>query len=135
MTQPALTTVRLDKWLWAARFFKTRQIAIDAINGGRIHVADERVKPARTIKLGDCLAIRHPPYTWTIVVIGLAEKRGSAQVAATLYRETEQSVLARQALRNEIKDMPPPLFAGRPTKKDRRTLERFFDQQKNQDQG
>ncbi len=125
----APNSVRLDKWLWAARFFKTRQLAIDAINAHRIHVGGERVKSARIIKVGDKLAIRHPPYTWDIVVTGLSEKRGSAQVAATLYRETDESVVARQVLRAEIKDMPPPLFPGRPTKKDRRTLERFFDHQ------
>lgn len=125
--------VRLDKWLWAARFFKTRQLAIDAIHAGRIHVGDERIKPAKTIKVGDCIGVRHPPYTWSIVVTGLAEKRGSAQIAQSLYVETAESMAAREALRADLKDMPPPLFPGRPTKKDRRTLARFFDHQSDHD--
>lgn len=129
----ALEQVRLDKWLWVARFFKTRQLAIDAINAGRIHVGDERVKPAKMIRVGDSINVRNPPYTWCIVVTGLSEKRGSAQVAQTLYQETAESVLARTALRAELKDMPAPLFPGRPTKKDRRTLERFFDNQHDND--
>ncbi len=125
----ALAQVRLDKWLWAARFFKTRQLAIDAIHAGRIHVGNERIKPAKTIKVGDCVEVRHPPYTWSIVVTGLAEKRGSAQIAQSLYAETAESMAAREALRAELKELPPPLFPGRPTKKDRRTLARFFDHQ------
>ena len=124
-----LQTTRIDKWLWAARFFKTRQLAIDAINAGRVQVNDERVKPAKVIKVDDTIIVRKPPYESAIVVMKLAEKRGSAEIAATLYRETEASVLARESLKKELKDMPPPLFPGRPTKKDRRTLEKFFDTQ------
>ena len=125
--------VRLDKWLWVARFFKTRQLAIDAVNAGHIIVNDTRVKPARTIKAGDTIVVKNPPYAWCIVVTGLSEKRGSAQIAQTLYCETAESVVARESLRTELKGMPPPLFPGRPTKKDRRTLERFFDHQHDRD--
>ncbi len=128
-----LAQVRLDKWLWAARFFKTRQLAIDAIHAGRIHVGGERIKPAKTIKVGDCIEVRHPPYAWSIAVLGLAEKRGSAQIAQSLYSETAESVAARVTLRAELKELPPPLFPGRPTKKDRRTLARFFDKQTDHD--
>jgi ribosome-associated heat shock protein Hsp15 len=119
-------TTRIDKYLWAARFFKTRQLAIDAISAGRILVNDERIKPAKMVKMADAIIVRKPPYEWGIVVTGLAEKRGAAAFALTLYRETEASILARESLKKELKDMPPPLFPGRPTKKDRRTLEKFF---------
>ncbi len=122
-------TTRIDKYLWAARFFKTRQLAIDAINTGRILVNDERVKPAKMIKIADSIVVRKPPYEWCIVVTGLAEKRGAAVFALTLYQETDSSILARESLKKELQDMPPPLFPGRPTKKDRRTLEKFFDTQ------
>jgi ribosome-associated heat shock protein Hsp15 len=129
----ALANVRIDKWLWSARFFKTRQIAIDAINAGRVHVNDERVKPAKTVKLGDHVVVRKPPYEWRIVVTGLAEKRGAAKVAETMYAETEESALARESLRKELKDLPPPVFAGRPTKKDRRVIDKFIAHQSDHD--
>jgi ribosome-associated heat shock protein Hsp15 len=129
------STTRIDKYLWATRFFKTRQLAIDAVNAGRVYVNDERVKPAKMVKVGDQIVVRKPPYEWTIVVLGLAEKRGAAQLAQTLYAETAESVLARESLKKELKDMPPPLFPGRPTKKDRRTLEKFFDSNDQYDAG
>lgn len=121
-----LASVRIDKWLIAARFFKTRQIAVDAINAGRVCVNDERVKPAKTIKVGDELLVRKPPYEWRIVVDNIAEKRVAAKIAETYYRETEASVLARESLRKELKELPPPVFPGRPTKKDRRVIDKFF---------
>jgi len=124
-----LLTSRIDKYLWAARFYKTRQLAIDAISAGRVEVNGERVKPARMVKVGEVILVRKPPYESTIIITLLSEKRGAASLALMLYRETEVSVLAREALKKELKDLPPPLFVGRPTKKDRRTLERFFDHQ------
>ena len=124
---------RIDKWLWAARFFKTRQIAIDAINAGRVHVNDERVKPAKTIKVGDVLLVRKPPYEWRIVVMSVAEKRVAAKLAETFYAETEESLLARESLRKELKDLPPPVFPGRPTKKDRRVIDKFIAGQNKHD--
>ncbi len=129
----SLLSVRIDKWLWSARFFKTRQIAIDAINAGRVHINDERVKPAKTVKVGDTVLVRKPPYEWCIVVTGLAEKRGAAKVAETMYAETEASVLARESLRKELKDLPPPVFPGRPTKRDRRVIDKFFATQADHD--
>ncbi len=123
------SAIRIDKWLWAARLFKTRQLAIDAVNAGRVHVNDDRVKPSRNVKIGDTVAVRKPPYEWCIVVTGIAEKRGAAKIAETLYAETEPSILAREILRKELKELPPPLFAGRPTKKDRRTIDKFFTHQ------
>ncbi len=124
-----LGSVRVDKWLHAARLFKTRQVAVDAINAGRVQVNDERVKPARTIKVGDTLLVRKPPYEWRIVVNGLAEKRGSAKVAEAMYTETPASIAVRESLRKELKDAPPPIFSGRPTKKDRRVIDKFFAHQ------
>lgn len=117
--------VRIDKWLWAARFFKTRQLAIDAVNAGRVEVNDERVKPSKAIKSGDKLLLRKPPVEYQLVVTAIAEKRGSATVAKSLFVESAESVAARAKLIAELRDMPPPLFRGRPTKKDRRTLERW----------
>jgi ribosome-associated heat shock protein Hsp15 len=128
-----LVSVRIDKWLIASRFFKTRQVAIDAINAGRVCVNDERVKPAKTIKVGDELLVRKPPYEWRIVVMSVAEKRVSAKIAETFYRETEESLLARESLRKELKDLPPPVFPGRPTKKDRRVIDKFIAGQKYHD--
>ena len=117
--------VRIDKWLWAARFFKTRQLAIDAVNAGRVEVNGERVKPSKAIKSGDQLLLRKPPVEYQLVVTAVAEKRGSATVAKTLFIESAESVALREKLAAELRDMPPPLFRGRPTKKDRRTLERW----------
>ncbi len=128
-----LSSVRVDKWLWSARFFKTRQVAIDAINAGRVYVNDERVKPAKTVKVGDRVLVRKPPYEWCIVVEALAEKRGAAKVAETMYAETTASLLARESLRKELKDLPPPVFPGRPTKKDRRVIDKFFASQAEHD--
>ena len=117
--------VRLDKWLWAARFFKTRQLAVDAIAAGRVEVNGDRVKPARTIKPGDQLLLRKPPVEYRLVVSAVAEKRGSATIARALFVESSESIAARERLDAELREMPPPLFRGRPTKKDRRTIEQW----------
>ena len=117
--------VRLDKWLWAARFFKTRQIAIDAINAGRIEVNGERAKPAKTIVVNDVLLIRMPPYTFHVNIKSIADKRRSALIARELYAETAESSAIRAALAKEQRELPPPVFKGRPTKQDRRALEHF----------
>lgn len=111
--------------MWAARFFKTRQLAVDAIAAGRIEVNGERVKPAKVIKPGDRLLIRKPPIEYRLVVNLVAEKRGPATVARTLFEESAESIAAREKVSDELRDMPPPLFRGRPTKKDRRTLEQW----------
>ena len=120
-----LDAVRIDKWLWVARFFKTRQLSIDAINAGRVEVNGERVKPSKSIKPGDRLLLRKPPVEYQFVVTAVAEKRGSAVIAKTLFVESAESVAVREKVVAELRDMPPPLFRGRPTKKDRRTLERW----------
>jgi ribosome-associated heat shock protein Hsp15 len=126
---PPNDALRLDKWLWSARFFKTRQLAIDAVNAGRVTVNGERAKPAKMLKAGDELLVRKPPYEQRVKVQGIAPKRGSASIAQTLYEETAESRAAREALAAEMKTMPPPIFKGRPTKRDRRLIDRMgFDE-------
>jgi ribosome-associated heat shock protein Hsp15 len=118
--------MRLDKWLWAARFFKTRRLAVEAIEGGRVSVNGDRAKPAKELRVGDGLAIRRPPFEHRVVVKGLALQRGSAAAAATLYEETGESRARRAVLAAEMKAMPQPRFPGRPTKKTRRDYERWL---------
>jgi ribosome-associated heat shock protein Hsp15 len=125
--------VRLDKWLWAARFFKTRSLATDAVGGGKVEVNGERAKPAKAIKPGDQVRVRLGPYEHVVVVRQLAERRGPASVAHTLYEETPASLDARERLAAQLK-MAPPTFVyeekGRPTKKDRRDLSRLIDRKR-----
>jgi ribosome-associated heat shock protein Hsp15 len=120
--------VRLDKWLWAARFFKTRSLAAEAIGGGKILVNSERVKPAKLLQIGDEVRLRLGPYEHVVHVRGLSERRGPATVAATLYEETDASIAARAKLSEQLR-MAPAAFVyedkGRPTKRDRRELDRF----------
>ena len=120
--------VRIDKWLWAARFFKTRSLAAEAIAAGKVEVNEERVKPAKPIGLGDSVSVRLGPYLHVVTVRGLSERRGPATVAATLYEETAESVAARAKLAEQLR-MAPAAFVyedkGRPTKRDRREIERF----------
>lgn len=118
--------MRLDKWLWAARFFKTRRLAVEAIEGGRVSVNGERAKPAKEVKPGDELSVRRPPFEHRIVVRGLALQRGSAALAARLYEETEESRARRAVLAAEMKSLPQPRFPGRPTKKTRRDYEAWL---------
>jgi ribosome-associated heat shock protein Hsp15 len=117
--------VRVDKWLWAARFFKTRGAATEAVLGGHVQVNGARVKPAREVVVGDRLEITRSSERWTVIVTGLADRRGPASVAATLYDETPESVDERQRRRNERR-LARPLGAdlsARPTKRDRRRLD------------
>ena len=118
--------MRLDKWLWAARFFKTRSLAVEAINGGRVSVNEERAKPAKEVKPGDVVSVRRPPYEHVVVVKGLSDRRGPAGVAAGLFEETEESRARRAALAAEMKALPQPRFKGRPTKKTRRDYEKWL---------
>jgi ribosome-associated heat shock protein Hsp15 len=120
--------MRLDKWLWAARFFKTRTLAVEAITGGRVSVNGERAKPAKELKIGDRLAIRRPPFENVVVVKAVSDKRGSATVAAALFDETEESRARRTVLIAEMKSLPQPRFKGRPTKKTRRDYEAWLRQ-------
>jgi ribosome-associated heat shock protein Hsp15 len=117
--------VRIDKWLWAARFFKTRGVATEAVTGGHVHVNGERVKPARDVKVGDRLEIRRGQQRFTVVVTRLADRRGSATAAAELYEETPESIAEREKRRDERR-LSKPLGADlseRPTKRDRRRLD------------
>ncbi|MBL0123228.1 MAG: RNA-binding S4 domain-containing protein [Betaproteobacteria bacterium] len=118
-------SVRLDKWLWSARFFKTRQLSIEAINAGHIELNGDRAKPAKSVKPGDEVTVRKPPYEYILVVTAVSEKRGSATIARELYSETAESIAAREKLLAELREMPTPIFKGRPTKRDRRTLENW----------
>ena len=119
--------VRIDKWLWAARLMKTRPLAVEAVNGGRVELNGARVKPSRDVKHGDRLEItRGEGVRQTVVVRGTAERRGSAAVAQLLYEETEASRAAREAHAEQRRlTAPPPQFdgGGRPTKRDRRRLD------------
>jgi ribosome-associated heat shock protein Hsp15 len=120
--------VRLDRWLWVARFFKTRALAAVAIDGGKVHVNGERVKRARLIRAGDRLEIRLPPYQHVVVVLGLSERRGPARDAARLYEETRESAAERERVAFQLKAahvLFAPDSGDRPTKRDRRRLERF----------
>lgn len=119
--------VRLDKWLWAARFFKTRALAAEAIDRGHVEVNDDRVKRSRVVALGDRVRVKRPPFEHVVVVRAVSDHRGSATIAAELFEETEQSRSAREALASQMKAIGPPIFRdrGRPGKKDRREIDRW----------
>ena len=118
-------SVRLDKWLWAARFFKTRALAAAAVAGGKVQVNGSRVKPAKPVQVGDNLRVRLGPYDWIITVSAVTERRGSARDAQLLYDESPEGRAARERLAEAHKIAPTPTYQGkgRPTKKDRRKLE------------
>lgn len=117
-----MQSVRIDKWLWAARFFKTRSAATEAVVGGHVHVAGARVKPSRELRVGEVVEIVQGRARRIVVVAGLADRRGPAAVAATLYAETPESLEAREQLRLE-RQLTQPIFGARPTKLERRRLE------------
>jgi ribosome-associated heat shock protein Hsp15 len=124
-TKPEQDKLRLDKWLWAARFFKTRSLAAAAVETGKVQVNGARVKPAKALAAGDMLSIRLGPCTHVVEVLALSSRRGPAPEAQKLYRETEESRAKRAALAMELKAQPQPSDQkGRPTKKDRREIER-----------
>ncbi len=122
-------SVRLDKWLWAARFFKSRSLAVQAIAGGKVVVNGDRVKPAHDVKSGDEVRVRLGPYEQVLIVKAVNERRGPAIQAAALYEETAESRLAREKLHWQLKHAAPVIVpgTGRPTKKDRRKLGRLKD--------
>ena len=132
--EPGVGRVRVDKWLWAARFYKTRSLAAEAIGGGKILVGGERVKPARLLQAGDEVRLRMGPYEHVVIVRGISERRGPASVAVTLYEETTESRAAREKLAEQLR-MAPAGFVfedkGRPTKRDRRDIERLRDDRRN----
>ena len=116
---------RIDKWLWAARFFKTRSLAISAIESGKVQIRNERVKPAKALVVGDLLSIQMGNYQYLVEVLALSNKRGSAPEAQKLYRETDESRQRREVILAQLKADPQPFFKGRPTKRDRREIEHF----------
>jgi ribosome-associated heat shock protein Hsp15 len=119
--------MRLDKWLWAARFFKTRQLAIDAINGGKVHVNGQRAKPGKEIAVGTKLSISKDRYSWDIIVAALSTQRRPAPEAALLYEETPESLARRQAevARRRAEQDLGRQPEGRPNKRERRLIHRF----------
>ncbi|GJL71148.1 MAG: heat-shock protein 15 [Nitrosomonas sp.] len=119
---------RIDKWLWAARFFKTRSLAAEAVESGKVHLNSVRIKPAKQVMIGDTLNIRVGHYQYEIEVLGLSNRRGSATIAQQLYRETDQSRQQREIIAAQIKAQPQPFYTkGRPTKRARREIQRFKD--------
>lgn len=121
------TRVRLDKWLWAARFYKTRALATEAVQGGRVHVNGQRVKPARDVREGDEVQVTRPGSPATVVIVrDISDRRGPASEAQKLYEETPESLEAREKDRLMRKMAPPPPGAelgARPTKRDRRRFD------------
>jgi ribosome-associated heat shock protein Hsp15 len=119
--------MRLDKWLWAARFYKTRSLATDAVDGGKVKLNGVSAKPAREIKVGDRLALRVGDENWEVIVQGLNEQRRPAPEARLLYQETAESARSRAqaAELRRLAPTPVPEHKGRPTKRDRRQLIRF----------
>jgi ribosome-associated heat shock protein Hsp15 len=126
MTDPG-ERLRIDKWLWAARFFKTRSLAAAAVEGGRVRIAGERVKPAKALAIGDEIAIHIGELEWIVEVRALAARRGPAAQARTLYAEREESRARREAILAARKLEPEPGFGlrGRPTKRERRALRKL----------
>jgi ribosome-associated heat shock protein Hsp15 len=127
MSEPADGRTRIDKWLWAARFYKTRALAAEAIAGGKIQVNGERVKRAKALQVGDEVRIRQGPYEHQIMVRQLSDRRGPAVQAAALYEERAESRAAREAMAQQLKSLHSAFVPerGRPTKKDRREINRL----------
>ncbi|RLA11263.1 MAG: RNA-binding protein [Gammaproteobacteria bacterium] len=125
------TKTRLDKWLWAARWFKTRALATAAIKGGKVHVNNRTVKPAYSVSADDLVTITQGPYKREILVLGLGGRRGPATEAAKLYAETDDSLARNEQIRLTLKAQPTVDYqgSGRPTKRARRAIIRFTDHQ------
>jgi|KBSMisStandDraft_5_1062788.scaffolds.fasta_scaffold762897_2 ribosome-associated heat shock protein Hsp15 len=129
--EPAAERTRLDKWLWAARFYRTRSLAAAAIDAGQVRVDGERAKPAYGIRAAIRISVRKQALTWTVEVLDVSDRRGSATQAAALYRETAESIALREKTQNEQKVARAQAAAqtpGRPTKRDRRRLEDFLNE-------
>ena len=124
--------LRIDKWLWAARFYKTRTLASEEIDKGRVHINGVAVKPAREVKAGDTVMVRIGPISRSVVVQGVSDKRGGAPQAALLFTETAESIAARLAAAEQRRLAPEPALGhtqGRPTKRERRDTDRVWDGQ------
>lgn len=125
-----LEKIRIDKWLWAARFYKTRSLATDEVNKGRVHLNGQDAKPSREVKVGDVIALRGRELGKTVTVLGVSGARGPAPVAQLLYEETAESIQARLAAIEQRRIAPEPantITHGRPSKRDRRALEENHD--------
>ena len=122
-----MSGIRIDKWLWAARFFKTRSLATDAVSGGKVRLNEAATKPARDVKPGDRLEISNGDTRWQVIVLALSDKRGPAPEARLLYEETAASIAEREAeqQRRQLAREPAAEIHGRPTKRDRRQIDRF----------
>lgn len=121
---------RIDKWLWAARFFKTRSLATEAVNRGQVQINQQDVKPSRDVRVGDVLTVVRVQVAFTVTVLGISEQRGPAPVAQQLYAETTESQQQRAKMAEERRLSPEPAHAlehGRPTKRDRRELQKTWD--------
>jgi len=120
-------SVRLDSFLWAARFFKTRSLAAQAIRAGKVEVNDARAKQAKAVRVGDRLRVRKGPYMLLVTVRAISGRRGPASEAAGLYEEDSAGKAARERLAQQLRVAPPPAYEGkgRPTKRDRRALEQL----------
>jgi len=120
-------SIRLDKWLWGARFYKTRNLAVEAINGGKVHLNNNRVKPSRAIKLDDVLTISKPPYEHIITILDVTMQRRPASETQLRYIESEDSIAKREKLREELKNQPLGFRhdQGKPNKRDRRHIIKF----------
>jgi ribosome-associated heat shock protein Hsp15 len=125
----AFAKLRIDKWLWAARFFKTRQLAAEAVSGGKVHVNGQRCKPSKTVQIGTELRIRKEVYHWQLHIVGLNNQRRPASEASLLYEECPESYQHRQQQAIEFKQqrslLPHAVIERRPTKKQRRQIHRF----------
>lgn len=121
--------IRLDRWLWAARFYRTRARAVTAIDGGKVKLNGSRPRRSKAVKEGDLLTIRKGPFEYEITVIALSHRRGSASDAQRLYEESADSIERREVMRAQLKSAPTPGYEGRgrPTKKERRMLDRLKD--------
>lgn len=122
--------LRIDKWLWAARFYKTRSLAVEEIDKGRVRINDIEAKPARELKIGDTVSLRQGPVIRTLVVRGISNQRGAAPVAQQLYEETEESLRLKAAAAEQRRLGEEPassLEHGRPTKRDRRDIDKAWN--------
>jgi len=122
--------VRLDKWLWVARFYRTRSLAALAITAGHVRVDDQRIKPSRLAAAGERVVLRRDGLVWDIVVLALSDRRGDAAAAGELYRESPQSIATRteEIARRKAAAATAPTSPGRPTKRERRKLKAFFEE-------
>ena len=124
--QNVIEEVRVDKWLWAARFFKTRSLATEAINGGRVHLNGQRIKPSRKLKVNDTLSISIGQVEKVVIVLGLSDRRGPASIAQSLNEETAESIQKREEKKQLMASQPQmDRFWGKPNKKDRRDIRKF----------